>query len=83
MDAMDTDLCQWGARDPGNLLPYEKPMRIASAIDLSSLVKRCCGAPQHQRVGGGVASGAGKGGTFQRDTPNSLIEWGVYGNVKD
>jgi hypothetical protein len=56
------DCCCWGACDPGNALPYKKPMSIASTVPLASLSRRCQGRhSQHQRVEGRVRSGLRKG----------------------
>ena len=35
--SVDFHGCAWGVVDPGNGLPYKKPMRIASTVDLSIL----------------------------------------------
>ena len=61
MTCVDLDLCMWGAKDPGNLLPYKKPMRLASNIDLTPLVNKCDRSHVHQRVEGCVCSGREKG----------------------
>ena len=39
LKCVDMDLCMWGARDPGNMLAYEKPMRLASDVDLTPLIR--------------------------------------------
>jgi len=61
MQCVDTDLCRWGAVDPGNGLPYKKGMRLGSTVDLSVLGVRCCGGHTHQRVEGAVSIGPCKG----------------------
>ena len=38
---VDMDLCMWGARDPGTLVAYSKPMVLASDVDLTPLVRTC------------------------------------------
>ena len=47
--------------DPGNGLPYKKPMRIASTVDLSILGRKCDKQHSHQRVEGCVDCGVRKG----------------------
>ena len=51
----------WGARDPGNMLAYKKPMRLASDVDLTPLIRTCNRQHLHQVVEGSVRSGARKG----------------------
>ena len=51
----------WGARDPGNMLAYKKPMRLASDVDLTPLIRTCNRQHLHQVVEGSVCSGARKG----------------------
>ena len=56
------DCCCWGASDPGNGLPFKKPMSIASTVHLASLSRRCQGRHSlHQRAEGHVRSGLRKG----------------------
>ena len=70
----------WGAGDPGNMLAYKKPMRLASDVDLTPLIRTCNRQHLHQVVEGSVRSGARKkaGGAaqFQQNTQrNHVHEW--------
>jgi hypothetical protein len=57
-----TDVCCWGSVDPGNGLPYKKPLALCSTVDLSELVRRCKKRHMiHQRVHQTVTSGDRKG----------------------
>ena len=44
----------WGARDPGNILAYKKPMRLASDVNLTPLIRTCNRQRLHQVVEGSV-----------------------------
>ena len=61
LKCVDTDLCMWGANDPGNMLAYKKPMRLASYVDLTPLIRTCNRQHLQQVVEGSVCSGARKG----------------------
>ena len=59
--SVDFHGCAWGMVDPGNGLPYKKPMRIASTVDLSILGRKCDNQHSHQVVEGCVDCGVRKG----------------------
>ena len=61
LSTVDFDCCMYGSVDPGNLMAYKKPMRLACSIDLRALHIRCSKMHQHQIVHGTVQSGPRKG----------------------
>ena len=61
LKCVDMHMCMWGACDPGNGLPYKKPMRVGASIDLTPLVRKCQSRHQHQTVHGTICSGVSKG----------------------
>ena len=62
MTKLVTDACCWGSVDPGNGLPYKKPLALCSTVDLSELARRCGKRHTvHQRVHQTVTSGDRKG----------------------
>ena len=48
LKCVDMDFCMWGAREPGNMLAYKKPMRLANDVDLTPLIRTCNRQHLHQ-----------------------------------
>ncbi len=61
MECVETNLCAWGARDPGSGLLYQKAMRFASTFNMKPLARTCPKSHAHQVVEGVVSRGPLKG----------------------
>ena len=80
MSRVVTDLCCWGAVDPGNGLPYKKPMALCSTFDLHQLGARCRGRHAvrqkvHQNVDSGPRRGTPRAQISGEYPPLLCCEW--------